>query len=428
MTCRRSGRRRAFSRRWWLLTLVLAAASLRVVAQDRENAPTGITLGPVVLAPSLSCSYAYDSNVFLFDPTSDPGPEPQGLTTIAPAVAIVVPFGQSSFRLTDAVRWVEYEKTTELNGRAANVASAALLLRFSTHDSLELTGDLTDGRAETQTFDPGGQVLFRGQSYRADREGIRLSREVYGHRGYRVEVMRSDLHFNEVQQPGFFDYTGYDGEAALLIPVSRIASVSLGYTGSRFDHFDVSPGADPDAISRHEAGDSVYVGLEGRLGPKKPYHLRVGWESLKFTFGPPGGTDFRGIVGDGALALTGGSGFSLVGTLTRQPYRAFVLSNNYYLYDAAGLEVKHPSPGGTAVGGRFLLSHVAYPDPVSFPSQPKPVRERETTYSLEGYANLAVRDHVSFRISLKQSVRTSNIPGGDYQDTVLSGGFIFGWL
>ena len=437
MTRPRSALRRALSRSRRAVPLVVAAAWLPAAALTTDDLSNGVPIGPVVVAPSLTCSYDYDTNVFLFDvlppqdpsnPPAHPPPEPQGIATIEPAVTLTLPFGQSLFKLSDTLRYRNYEKSAELNGRQSNIASADLALNFSSLDSLELTADLTNGKADTLAFDPGGQVVFRGESYRLDREGMKVAREVFGQLGYRVNVARSNLHFADVQAPGFFDYSGYDGEAAALIPVLENANLSFGYVGTRFDHFDASPGPTNGTLSRREIGDTAYVGLEGRLGPRRPYHIRLGWESLKFDGGPAGGTDYRGVVGEGALALVGGSGFSLLATAVRTPYRSFFEPNNYYLYQGGVLEARHLAPGGTSVGGRAQVALVNYPDPVATTEHPEGIRERDWTFSLVGYANLAIRDHVSFRISLGRAVRTSNFPDRNYRDTVLSGGFIFGWL
>src|SRR5262249_25665133 len=147
----------------WIALLIVVAARTPAHAETIDELPVGVAVGPVIIAPSLTCSYDYDSNVFLFDPTEVSSPGPPGSATAEPAAAPVFPFGRSVFRLSDTYRWKNYEKTSELDGRAWNEAAASLLLRFSTRDAIEVSAELTDGRANTETFDPGGQVVFRGQ-------------------------------------------------------------------------------------------------------------------------------------------------------------------------------------------------------------------------------------------------------------------------
>ena len=82
------------------------------------------------------------------------------------------------------------------------------------------------------------------------------------------------------------------------------------------------------------------------------------------------------------------------------------------------------------MGGNASFSRSAYgePGPLPAPEEAALVYRRDQAVRLEAYANLAVRDGVVFRLSVLRTRKYANYPGADYNDTVVSGGFIFGWF
>ena len=68
------------------------------------------------------------------------------------------------------------------------------------------------------------------------------------------------------------------------------------------------------------------------------------------------------------------------------------------------------------------------PPPDPLPSvDPGQLERQDRAFLLEGYANLVIRDHVSFRLSVVKNRKYSNFPQADYNATVYFGGFVLGW-
>jgi hypothetical protein len=424
MTRRPPGARRRTRRAAaWIAATVLGG---RALAQAAPEAPTpvGIPVGPVYIAPALTTGYAYNSNVFLN--TEDLSPSPDQVLTVQPELQLSVPFSNSMFHFADTLTWVDYKETPQVAGKTSNDASADLALVFGSLDKLDLSARHIAGVAETLAFDPGGEVRFEGNAYKLHTESVAVSRDSAWARGYRCSLSRNALRFEQSINVAFFDYRGFDGEGAYLQPLSSNTRLAFGYLGARYDHYDVSPGADPSVVFRTEAGDTVYAQVEGQLGPKQPYSARVGWERLAFTGNSA--RDFSGLVGDVRFSAIVGGGTTFTILSQRQPYRSFFEDNNFYLYETVGGRVDRKFQGDTVVGGDFNFFRNTYAEPTTGDSGVPGILRQDRAYRLEAYANLAIGDRVLFRLSVLKNRKYSNVPGADYNAIVVFGGFILGWL
>jgi hypothetical protein len=407
----------------WIAVAALGGAA-RAQSAESPLKPIGFPWGAVVLGPSLTTGYSYNTNIFLN--TKDLEPTPDEVLTVQPAVQLTVPFANSWFRFGDTLRWVDYNKTPQTAGKTSNDAEAELALNFGSRDSLVLSAHNINGVAETLAFDPGGEVIFRGEAYKLHTEAIAASRDIPESRGYRLSITRNALNYTRNSELLAFDFSGFDAEAAYVQPVSSSARLSFGYLGSRYDHFDVSPGADPTAVFRTERGDTLYAQIDGLLGPRQPYSARLGWERLDFTGNAA--KDYAGLIGLARMSAIVGGGTTITGTLQQQPFRSFFGENNFYLYDAVTLRVERPFPSGTVFGGDSSFSINAYDEPSPISDPPYAIFRKDRTIWFEGYANLAISEHARVRFTVSSTKRYSNYPGADYQAVVVFGGFVFGWI
>jgi len=426
---RHVGRRAGLAAAGAAIALVLGIPAA-TGADDTPPPPVGLAWGRAIFAPSLTFGYLYDTNLFL-QPSSNK-PQPDGLMTAQPAFTLTVPFKNSQFRLTDTLLWRDYAQTVQVAGKWSNDAEAALKLVFGSHDIFDASAHAVAGIAETTSFDPGGEVVFRGESFAFHTEVLSLQRYERGARGYRLSLQRNALKFDSTGT-NFFNYRGFDGEVDYLEPVGPNTSVGAGYIGTRYDHFDTSEGADPHAVFRKEAGDTALLLLQGWLSPRQPYHLRLGYEHLGFTGGAV--TDFRGIVGLGDLIFVVGGGSIIQCSVIRQPYRSFfgrdennVVQNNFYIYNEGSVRFHRPFQRGSDFGMTVRLSQTNYTVPVFAGAEFGDLLRRDRTGDLELYGNLAVRERVSFHASIKRTRRYSNFPGSDFASMQFFGGFVFGWL
>ena len=405
----------------WLAATVFGGGAWAQSVGDAPK-PVGFPAGPLVIAPSLTTGLEYNSNLFLN--AQNASPTADQVLTVEPALQLTVPFSNSTFRFGDTLTWVDYKQTPQTSGRTSNDAAAELNLRFASSDVLDLAARSITGIAETIAFDPGGEVKFDGKPYTLHTESATLSREVQDARGYRLSLTRNALAFEPSATVDFFNYSGFDGEAAFVQPLSSNAKLSFGYLGTRYDHFDLNS-PDPYAVFRTESGDTAYVQLDGQLGTKQPYSARVGWERLDFT----GNTakNYSGIVGLAKMSVIVGGGTTITLNGLQQPYRSFFGDNNFYVFDQLGGTVDRHFPRGSSIGGSASLSRSVYREAVEQADGALVYRQDRTVF-FEAYGNLAISERVIFRLSASKVRRYTNFQGADFDGFVVFGGFVLGWL
>jgi hypothetical protein len=425
-------RKPAGARRWTrraVASIVVTVVCGGAFAQSENEAlnAEGIQTGWMIFAPSLTFGYSYDTNVLQQPDSTQPPPEPDQVLTFQPALRLTIPFSNSSFSFGDVFTYVDYQHTSQTQGKTSNDAEADLTLNFGSLNQLELTAHNIAGVAETLAFDLGGEIGFQGNTYQLHTEAVTLSRLFSGIRGYRFGLQRNALRFEPTVQADFYNYRGFDGEASYFQPLSPNTRLAFGYLGSRYEHSDSKI---PDVVNRTESGDTVFGQIEGQLGPRQPYIVRLGVQRLAFDATAEGSSsdDFTGIVGNINLsAIVGGGTVFTVGIL-RQPYRSYDQSNSFYVFNQIFGTVARLFHQGTSVGGTLGLSVNGYKQP-STQSGVTFFRE-DRRVQLEAHANIALAKRFAFRVSLERNRRYSNAPDDvfDYSNTVLFGGFVLGWI
>jgi hypothetical protein len=427
MTGRPKGARRGHRRAVpWLAATILGGSVWGQSVGDASK-PVGFSAGPFVIGPSLTAGYGYNSNVY--QEPAEASPQSDQLISLQPALQLTVPFSNSAFRFGDTLTYIDYKRTTQTAGKSSNDAVADLTLNFGSLDKLDLAAHHTAGVAETLAFDPGGEVKFQGNAYRLHNETVSISREVAGARGYRFSVQRNVLKFDPSIEVNFINYSGFEGELAYLQPLSENTRLAFGYLGTRYDQFDAAAGSDPNVVFRSEVGDTIYAELEGQLGPRQPYSVRLGWERLTFADNAAP-KDFSSVIGQARLSAIVGGGTMFTVVTQRQPYRSNVTNNNFYVFEQLSGQVARAFPRGSSVGGTLGFSRNSYGDPSPFPPPQEStlIYRQDRTVLLEGYANLAIGDRVIFRLSINRDRKYSNYPGADFNTTVVFGGFVLGWI
>ena len=415
---RRRTRRAAAS----IVATMVCGGTFAQSANDALNA-AGIQAGWMIIAPSLTVGYAYDTNVLQRPEDANPPPEPDEVLTVQPALQLTIPFSNSWFRFGDVLTYVDYNQTPQTQGKTSNDAVADLTLNFGSLDQLALSAHNVAGVAQTLAFDPGGEVAFQGNNFTLHNEAVTFSRVTPGARGYRFGLERNALRFDPSVTVNFYNYRGFDGEAAYFQPLSPNTRLAFGYLGSRYDHYDAS---DPSTVIRTESGDIVYGQIEGNLGPRQPYGLRLGWERLSFGGTEAASGDFTGIVGQANLSAIVGGGTTFTVGVQRQPYRSYDQTNSYYVSNVIAGTVERLFLEGTSVGGSLLFGVNGYKQPST--SQGETYYREDRRVQLEAHANIALAKRVAFRVSLARNRRYSNAPFAEYNNTVVFGGFVLGWI
>ena len=407
-----------------VLGAACAAASSRSAASDL---PEGMLVGPWILAPSLTSGFAYDTNVFLASSTStSSGTISDRVLRVTPGLVAALPFRESLLKLDYSVTRLDYGKTP-LERNLSRDAGIDLALNFSTQDRLSLRANRNLGVAETLAFDPGGEVVFRGQGFDLTTYEIEAAREVFGHRGYRVRLSREALSFDPGTTVAFFEFRGIDAEVDYREPLSPRFWAVGDYEGRRYDHFLADEPTGSHEPFRKEDSDVVRVGLQGQLGEREPFLVRVGWGRFRF----PGseGSEYRGIVADASLVIRSVGRTELELGLQRRPWPSFFLNNNYYLVNSANLRLSRRWLQYSTMGIEGWWQEATYGDPVpmNVPQQPGLTRV-DRTLRASVYANLMIRERLGVRISVDENHRNSNYLGAGFEGRVYFAGIVLGWI
>ncbi len=427
-------------RRAWICGVAivagLAAGASLSPATAAAPEPEGIAVGPWILAPSLIAEYTYDTNVFLNSRVVQGNVLADHASRMSPALRAALPFGDS--RLTLDYKWTKLQYgSARLERDVSQEGGVALTLGFSTQDRLSLSARKTLGIAETSAFDPGGEVVFKGAGFNLATYQIEAAREVYGQRGYRVQLLASRLRFPQSQAVSFFEFSGFTGVAEYREPLSPSHWVVVSFEGRRYDH-TLSSGEPPD--TPREESDLIMTGLRGQFGKNESYSLQLGWADFRF----PGSlaSNFRGFVADASATQDLGRTRFILG-LGRRPWPSFLRDNNYYVVDRLGVKIERHLLGDSLFGVDLTVYRSTYGDPTTMPTptpQPTPSPEtlvrRDRTFRGELYATLMIRDRVGFHLSVVENRRSSNYQGflgstavgADFSGRAYFAGFVFGWM
>ncbi len=401
-----------------LFILVVAATGPRTLGAE---VPEGLPAGPWIFSPFLVFGYEYDSNP-LFRPESVGSDR---IAILTPGLGAFLPIGNSGFRLQVERSHYNYE-LLDLDDNQVTEIHAAADLGFSSSDRLLMAFDRTSGLARTvQAFDEGGEAVFQGDTFDLNKSTVELSRSVYGHRGYLFRVERRDLVFDPNTTANFFNYRGWSYAAEYREPVSPQRWLVVALEGRKYDHFQVL--IEPGAIYRQEDSRMVYIGLDGRFTRQWRTRVRLGYGDFRFPMAD--GQDFSGVVGDFNLSYRSpGERLDVQLLANRRPYASFFFNNTYYLNTSVGLNANYAVRPRLTFGGRAFYGHSTYGDRLVNPGDPQEGLIREDqfrTVELSGRVDLA--PWVGITVSARESRRTSNYEGVEYEAKSVFGGLAIGW-
>mgnify|MGYP001061094905 CR=1 FL=1 len=387
-----------------------------------EEPPEGLPVGPWILAPALLAGYSGDSNVFYA--SAEQGPVSDALRTAAPSLRATLPFRNSRFDLAYRATKDRYEEV-ELVRTLSQEFEAALSLRFSSHDRLEASVSRTLGSSDTQVFDPGGETVFRGQPYDFDRQTVGIQRMVPGKRGWDVRATRSVLDYSDDPAVAYFDYEGFEATALYREPLSPKTWLVADWTGRWFDQYDsadTAPGREP--VWKERSG-LLRAGVQGLLGPGRPYRVLVGLADFRLTGGST--SSYRGWTADGTLVTRFGAATFLDVHASRRPWPSFFLEGDFYVNESTGVRVEHRWLRRSRFGVEGRWSRAGYESPIPEGYVGEGIVREDRTLRVGVYANLMVHERFGVRISVDDDRRTSNYEFAECRKRVYVVGILLGW-
>lgn len=407
-----------------IVGLAVCASSLA-----QEDPAAGIPAGPWILAPSLVVGYSYDTNVFQEDEALDPVADYS--LVIQPRIRATLPFRMSSFALGYSATRYDYGNAFEDSQLDQN-ANATLNLLFSSLQRLVLSTELTFGASKTEVFDPGGEVTYRGESYRYSRYQMDYSKQVPGRPGFRVNVAHNTFRFDEDETISFFDYDGNSAALEYRQPFGPQIWGLASLAASRYDHFcsNIDPDGNPcpprSTPFRTEESVSGLLGVMGNIGKRQSFAFRIGTTTSRYD--PDRDHNFQGTTLEGTMGIPIGGSTSLTIGATRRPYPSFYFNNDYYLVSRGDVRLDHQWPNASVLGFRTAYWTSEYPERIVAPGNPADGLIRDDHHlQAEVYANVHLVRRLGIDLSVSHQTRDSNIELQSFEGSIYFVGLSYGF-
>jgi len=437
------------------LAILPLCGGLSLQAQEVAELPRGMPVGPWILAPYFDGSVVADDNVFRSPdapntvcsndsnrrcrtdvdceirpdelPPTCRTPESDRITSVTGGVVASLPIRNSILQLDYEGNFRRYAENT-FQRDLAHDFGLGFEMNFSSGDQLVIGEHYSLGISDIQTIDPGGgcERVFDGQPFTYNRFDVEVSRNVQDRRGYTVQLSRVDLVYDDQGGFEFFDYRGYEGSGEYRHPLpGRLALV--GYYGfRRFDHFlseDEEIVYAPGEPYRRERYDSAQLGIQGFIGRRQPFYVRLGTARFSYDWLDRDATaDFSGLVGAASWRLSLGTKSTMEIDMQRRPLPSNF--ETYYIINELRLKFARRWLRRSRFGLNLLASVNRYGDLIGG----EPELRRDQRQSVEGYLDWFFRGKIGVRVALARQRRRSNFAAVGYDATVLTTGFRVGWF
>jgi hypothetical protein len=402
--------------RAWAVGLVLLVGGGAVSATLAQQPPTGLELGPWVVAPTLSTGYAVDDNVFY---ENEDNADSDRITTLRGDVRAVLPFHKSQLQLDYTVAKEHYQ-TIEFDRDVMQEGKVDLRLAFRSGDELRLRDTYRSDFARAEIEGLGDETgFFRGEPFSLNRWEVEFGRTDPRRQGYVIHVEREDFIYDEQVDIGSLEHRGFRNFFEYRQPLPANRSWVMRYDTRRFNYYRPS---DPVGVPlRNETTDALLFGLRGFLGEGRPYRIHLGYALFRYEGDVY--TKFQGIVGTAAWALRLGGRTRLDIEAIRRP-----LPSNFetYYINNAGRAALAREWQRFDTGAEIELTKNVYADEIIGYACDGP--RRDFLAGGEIFGTWHAHERMRFRVSAFHKVRSSNCELADYVANGIETAVSTGWF
>ncbi len=325
-----------------------------------DQAP--FTFGRVQLFPLYSVDLDWTDNLY-YQPKDSPDRISTASASVAPGFVLDMPFSQSHSRIGYVLNYHGYE-THALPANTTHYFVGETDLQFSNGFRLGLRDDFERGVLNTQVFDPGGAITFRGDAFQGNNAAISVGYERENSRLLELSINNNRFKFVGQGQSSYFDVdeVGADllGEHQLG-PRLRL-HWELGYSRSELSR-PAAGGSSAD--DRTQINQSWKLGGLWTLGPGSSLQVKAGGEQSETRSAFPSRSDsltgslsyLRGVPGGTQLRLD----------LTRDIYPATFGHNNVYLTNRFSVTVNNDVRARLVLGTVWTYYTNDFPAPIQVP-------------------------------------------------------------
>jgi hypothetical protein len=274
-----------------LLTLSVPFAPVRAQVPSRPSGIQPLPAGPFQLYPTFVAGVELTDNLFRSsrDPAT-PEPVPATITNVTPGIWAEMPHPGGGLNLGYTLRYRSYGRVDDLPSNLSHFFLAQGAYDFRGGFALEFTQDYRDGVRDAQDFDPGGEVVYRGDEFRYSDTELELSHGRGLIRRFGLRLRRQATDFDPETSSGFlFDSERYEAEAFVDRQFGYHGTVRFG---AYFSDTDLSRVGAPDVQRKEETVGGV-LRANWRFNPGSSLDAVIGYGQFDFTELNPGEERFE---------------------------------------------------------------------------------------------------------------------------------------
>ncbi len=386
--------------------------SMEVPSQGNDP----IAVGPFLFSPALQLGWENQSNLWrsATDPVEDE------ITVARLRLLFEMPIRESFVRISYTPRYRDF-KNTVVRDNWEHLLDISGDFEFSNGLMVAASYRFIDGDSAIGEVDPGGELLYNGQSFTRHYLRIDTSYWFSSMDGLSLNLSTSNVDWQGDPVSGgesWFDYRQDSVRAGWLHQISSVLVMDVSLTFSDYSTDDLSE------ISRDYTATSVTAGLRGQLNPVLSTVIRFGYAKSNFSAGAnavPGFQDAAGFVIDGHIDWALGSESILRLDLVGRPFASNYDSNSYYTATVGRLlyDVDRGRFFGQARAG---LQHNSYDIPDSILG----VKRSDDITKLSAGLGFRFTDRLSVRAAYSYEDRDSLAPYS-YSNKIWLLDLIFGY-
>lgn len=414
-----------------IVAVVLGGA---VSAGTKQQAPEGIRGGRAVFAPWFRTDVLADDNIFRR--TESQNPIADLITTMEVGVGMYVPIRMSNL-------YVGYEgstffyQDTNFEGSETHAGTALFDLNFSSHNTLTLAAEYTNGVTQLQEIDDAGELIRQGIPFTRDNWAVEWSRMVAQRPSYMARVEWVDHRYSADQQIPWLNYEGWDVRYEFRQPIYRRGDLTAKYSARRQEHFAAGSSIAVDGPLRRERYDGLEIGFRGFVGRRQPLVVSLGYGNLGYrdvVVGEPS-PDFEGLVGDLYWRLPVGGVTNMEVSMRRRPLSSsfntyFIINELRVSFDRRLLDISRYGFATLYARNRYgaiIDNTLTGIGSVGNCGDPPQIR-RDKRKQIEGFWEWLIQPRMALRLTAGHNRRDSNCPGTEYVSNEVGLSFRLGWF
>jgi len=392
--------------RWAVLSaplLVLLGGA--VMAQMPEPSPRlqPIQAGPVELVPLFVTDLQHTDNLFF----NALNPISATVFSATPGISARLPMRRSFAELAYALRYRSYGGDNVPPSDFSHFFRARGDFGFASGMVVSFAEEFQNGVLDTQNFDPGGEVRFRGDRFQSNTFAVSVAHQ-HLTRVIGVTVGSTRVDFDrkpfdpdapDPTSTSFFDtdagYLRLFGETRRTPRTWILAELFVGTS-------DLSRTIVGLPDDRERDSTQVRTGIRWVASPGSQLEAIVGYALEEFA-SPGRSSTYRGVVGSVNYGSTVPARPRLVVSVLRDVYPSVYLENDYYVSSRISVRLESPGRARLRIGCRVAFLRNDYPQ-----SSPERV---DNTWDARVWLGYRVGHRLEWGVFARKTARDSELPG-----------------